>query len=326
MIARLGADRGGRQPRAPRDAARRRRRRWGCAALTGAGLAGVYPVGMKVLVGWGTRDRGALVGLLRRRADRGLGAAAPPRLLRRRRLAGDGGGGLGAGGARRRSAAPAPGSGRTTPARRGFDPGALRLAWTDRRVRLAYAGYLGHMWELYAFWAWIGAAAAAVLRRPARRRRAAGGAAGRPSPRSRSAALLCLPAGRLADRIGKARVAQARDGGQRRRPGSRRRAPSAGRSGWWRRWCWSGARRSSPTRRSSRRWSPTPRRRSAPAACCAADRARLHPHLLHRAGGAAGRRRRSAGRRRWRCWRSGPAVGIAAMRRLIRLTARAVAA
>jgi hypothetical protein len=40
----------------------------------------------------------------------------------------------------------------------GFDPGALRLAWIDRRIRLAYAGYLGHMWELYAFWAWIAAA------------------------------------------------------------------------------------------------------------------------------------------------------------------------
>ena len=38
----------------------------------------------------------------------------------------------------------------------------------------------------------------------------------------------------------------------------------------------------------------------------AADRARLHPHLLHRAGGAAGRRRPSAGRRPSRSWRSGP--------------------
>ena len=31
---------------------------------TGALLAGVYPVGMKIAVGWGTRDRGLLVGLL----------------------------------------------------------------------------------------------------------------------------------------------------------------------------------------------------------------------------------------------------------------------
>jgi len=32
--------------------------------LTGFTLAGVYPVGMKIMVGWGTHDRGLLVGLL----------------------------------------------------------------------------------------------------------------------------------------------------------------------------------------------------------------------------------------------------------------------
>ena len=32
--------------------------------VTGALLAGVYPVGMKIVVGWGSRDRGFLVGLL----------------------------------------------------------------------------------------------------------------------------------------------------------------------------------------------------------------------------------------------------------------------
>ena len=32
--------------------------------LTGFALAGVYPVGMKIAVGWGLRDRGWLIGLL----------------------------------------------------------------------------------------------------------------------------------------------------------------------------------------------------------------------------------------------------------------------
>jgi MFS family permease len=176
-------------------------------ALTGACLAGVYPVAMKIVVGWGTRDRGALVGLI-------VGAltvgSALPHLL-----AFVGGpdwrltvvatsvlailGGL---------AGLLAGLGPHHARSSRFDPGALRLAWTNERVRLAYLGYLGHMWELYAFWAWIGAATAASF------------AASRGEGATAAARLLtwaaiarggrlCQPAGRLADRIGKARVAQA---------------------------------------------------------------------------------------------------------------------
>jgi MFS family permease len=36
-----------------------------------------------------------------------------------------------------------------------FDPGQARLVLANRGVRLASLGYFGHMWELYAMWAWF---------------------------------------------------------------------------------------------------------------------------------------------------------------------------
>jgi MFS family permease len=174
-------------------------------ALTGAGLAGVYPVGMKVLVGWGTRDRGALVGLF-------VGAitvgSALPHLLAffggadwRATVVGTSA--LAAAGALCGLAA---GLGPHHARAARFDPGALRLAWSDERVRLAYLGYLGHMWELYAFWAWIGVALAASF---ADLLGEAATAAARLLTFAAIAlgGLLCRPAGRLADRVGKAQVA-----------------------------------------------------------------------------------------------------------------------
>ncbi|WP_264214402.1 MFS transporter [Leisingera thetidis] len=173
--------------------------------VTGLCLAGVYPVGMKIAVGWTLRRRGLVVGLLVGALT--LGSAAPHGLSL-------------IGGPDWRStvflasllAAAAAGLillTRAGPHHAGaarFDRDALRLAWRLRPVRLAYAGYLCHMWELYAFWAWIGVALTASftlagLADPATAARwtsfAAIGLGG----------LACLPAGALADRIGKAQVA-----------------------------------------------------------------------------------------------------------------------
>jgi MFS family permease len=36
-----------------------------------------------------------------------------------------------------------------------FDPKQIRSVFTDRDVRLTSLGYFGHMWELYAMWAWF---------------------------------------------------------------------------------------------------------------------------------------------------------------------------
>lgn len=124
--------------------------------FTGAFLAGVYPVGMKIAVGWGARDRGLLVGLLVGALT--LGSAAPhllafwgganwPIAVAGSSLLAIMGGFLVLFVALGPLHAKAP----------AFSFKVLRMAWSDQRIRLAYAGYLGHMWELYAMWAWIGA-------------------------------------------------------------------------------------------------------------------------------------------------------------------------
>lgn len=125
--------------------------------LTGAALALVYPVGMKMAASWAKGDAGLLVGLLVGALT--LGSAAPHLVpvfqeswdWRTPFYASGVLCALAAGLILFAKAGPA-----FTRARQ-FDPAAIRLAIARPALRLANLGYLGHMWELYAFWAWVGA-------------------------------------------------------------------------------------------------------------------------------------------------------------------------
>ncbi|MEM7240022.1 MAG: MFS transporter [Pseudomonadota bacterium] len=173
--------------------------------LTGAAMAGVYPVGMKIAVGWGKTDRALLVGSLVGALT--LGSASPHLIA----LIGGADwritiwttsllavlGGL---------SILAIGLGPHHARAPRLDLTAIGIAWTNRRLRLAILGYIGHMWELYAFWAWVGLIAgqsylAAGLEEPLDLAKltaflaiALGG-------------LACIPAGLWGDRYGCDRVA-----------------------------------------------------------------------------------------------------------------------
>src|SRR5215208_7751823 len=122
---------------------------------TGFCLAGVYPPALKLMATWFRKGRGIALGIL-------VGAltvgSAMPHLVN-----GLGGldwrvviyatstltlsGGLITGFAVGGGPFPFP--------RATFDPRQARLVFANRGVRLASLGYFGHMWELYAMWAWF---------------------------------------------------------------------------------------------------------------------------------------------------------------------------
>lgn len=175
--------------------------------VTGALLAGVYPVAMKIVVGWGLRDRGFLVGALVGALT--LGSASPHLMA----YLGDSDwrttvllSSLAAifAGAMCLWAGLGPYHGTATR----FDPRAILLAWTNRRVRLAFAGYLGHMWELYVMWSWVGVAAAVSYRASLPGEDAEALAKLTAFVAIAAGGLASIAAGFAADRVGKANVAQ----------------------------------------------------------------------------------------------------------------------
>ncbi len=173
-------------------------------ALTGVGLAAVYPVAMTIASGWFRRSRGLAIGVL-------IGAltvgSALPHLFRAvgamaglewrpvvvaASVAAVIGGIVVAVAVR-----PGP---YDVPSPR-FSIRVAARAFSSPAVRLANLGYLGHMWELYGMWTWVPLFLAASL-----------AAAGASDPAGASFAAFavlavggvgCVLAGLLADRAGR---------------------------------------------------------------------------------------------------------------------------
>jgi MFS family permease len=173
---------------------------------TGICLAGIYPVGIKLAAGWADKQNmglmiGALVGALT------LGSSLPH--LFNALSAVDWKSTILAASVSSLAAASligfvdvGPGSGKPLSS---FKPSIVVPLFRRRSLLLVNIGYLGHMWELYAMWAWIGPFLVWALGRSgdvSLQRLApfftflviAAGAAG------------CFAAGIAADRIGRTRV------------------------------------------------------------------------------------------------------------------------
>jgi MFS family permease len=125
--------------------------------LTGVFLAGVYPVGMKLMASWSDRaGRGRALGILIGALT--LGSALPHLIGGLGHLPWRGvliaAAGIAALGAVVAGAVLRPGPHLSTAAPTPHPRYAISM-FAERGPRLANLGYFGHMWELYALWTWI---------------------------------------------------------------------------------------------------------------------------------------------------------------------------
>jgi MFS family permease len=176
-----------------------------CRFLTGFALAGVYPPGMKLVASWCREDRGLGIGLLVGAIT--LGTAVPHFLNAapggmppwRNVLLLTSGMAVVAALIGAFLVKPGPHLGKSPP----FDWRAAVRVLADRPARLANYGYLGHMWELYAMWAWVPICLLASYQEAGwspRAARLAGAVA------ISAGGLGSLLAGKLADRLGRTRI------------------------------------------------------------------------------------------------------------------------
>jgi MFS family permease len=122
---------------------------------TGLCMAGVYPVGMKLAAGWSTGNMGLLMGALVGAVT--LGSAMPHLFYAFVSIGWEIPVALASGCAIAAAAAI------HLVALGPKHAKSISFHWTDLKalmrnkpILLAQGGYLGHMWELYAMWAWLG--------------------------------------------------------------------------------------------------------------------------------------------------------------------------